>query len=958
VAALLVFALLSPLLQAQPALGAEETLRRLGFTDPFLKPSETARRAPFDLEGLSISPLKANGVHYVRVSFEGADGFTGPPGHPSLPFKSYVFKVEGNVKDSVRVGLIDASARILTTHHKVLPALNPLSYLARSKQELRLEESGTAYSSDKFFPGRLLDCRAGYGVGGFTYVFVHLYPVQYNPLTGVLVVLDRAELGVSYSPAPKRSGRSGAAVIITAEGLKPAVEPLLELYGKLGVKAEIRTVEWIYEKYAEAEPIVKYPGFYVPPIMDQVYFKLLERYNSTLALRIVSYLRDRAEHPDLSHVTIVGDAALVPPSFYYFTFPGYPWDRWIPTDFFYSSPDYDLVPDYNVGRVPFGDLGGVARYVDKLRNWYQALGEGWVRRVSLSGGYPWFETLMFGESAISTASMMGYFEYFNVELLTRTGRNYNNVTVKALFSEGERIWYSSLVHGDGVSMIDALIADYRPRWEELVHRDELLALPWNSKVPVVSSVACMNAAWDDALLWDEQPFAPPSFGQSVLLSEGAGVAFMGSSRVAWELFYPPIFDMGLLSWDFAGASKLHLLFLKAYNDAMRREGNVTLGYLVSTGYVEYLAVALPVDEKIALETLFVTQLLGDPVLHLPTFEQPYLKEMVVRVEPLEHVAVLDPFILWFFARGGLPLYRADLVGRVGVEGIGREAEVSLVRFSQYRPALGWPLMWYELLLVDRVELVDGYAVYNITFSRAHSGYLLLKVRMGVREARFILLSAGLFLAPGETPQYGMVRIEGVGFDPACGSEPLAGLGVFPLMLYVAGWPVANIVPDFKGYFSWSLAPLHGVGVYNVTSFTNFFEMFTTLHVTESEATLAAERLRSAIDNAQKILESRVDEVREAVLDVSKTVSLLIDNAVSRVLAAISEAEHALAQNLRRALFEVREELVGKFEEGVARLDKSLGDVWIAVMLVGVLLGVESVLLGWVLHELRARQGRR
>ncbi|HIE55905.1 MAG TPA: hypothetical protein EYP90_12140, partial [Chromatiaceae bacterium] len=418
-------------------------------------------RLELEVRGLELRPLAVGGGTYLSLRFEGCE-LMSYPGKPALPFSVRVLRLPAG--EGVVVGVLDAEFELMAAPFKVVPAPQPVPY-GPAAAELVVAEDPSVYASHGFFPGRLLEYvwdRVGDGI----VVVVRVYPVQYNPATGQLLVVRKLELGVrvaDLAEAPAGGGGvfKGSAVIIAPRSLAAEAYELARVYECYGVNATVVTTEWIRETYPEAENITAYPGFYTYNGTDPVYAELVESYDWELALRIVSYLRDSAAHPDLRYVVLLGGASSVPPSFYYFHEPSADiswWDAWVPTDFFYASPDYDLVPDYVVGRIPFSDPADVSAYVGKLRRWCVgvclARDVSWARNVVLAGGYPFLTWFMFGESLISTMSLEGHLDFFNATVLSGTGGSYNPERVKRAFLEGNASWYLLVSHGTGRSLAD------------------------------------------------------------------------------------------------------------------------------------------------------------------------------------------------------------------------------------------------------------------------------------------------------------------------------------------------------------------------------------------------------------------------------------------------------------------------------------------------------------------------
>jgi len=444
----------------------------------------------FRCSGLSVERMGG----YLAVSFQGMTGRISAPGAPALPFKSFMVDLGWARPDEVIVGVAGYEFEVIHVDAPIAPAPEPVAYTPLLSREPELTPDEAIYGSSGYFPGKLVTWRVG-RVLGRTLAIIWLYPVQYSPLTGRLILFRSVDVVVAYKPGSAPFARR-AMVIIAPERLRDELQPLADFYaGRLGIPSTIVSVEEIDRIYPPAENITAYPGFYKPYYEDMYYRRLKEAYNYTLALKIVSYLRDTGAHPDLAYVTIVGDALAVPPSFYYQSFLmmwyGLGWNAWIPTDFFYASPDYDLMPDYAVGRIPFSDEKLVSRVVEKIISWYEAVLDrpGWSRNLVMAGGYPFGLIWMIGEAAISDFMAKGYVSMFNLTTLTRTGLSYTGEAVRKLLESGRCIWNLLICHGTGDSIADVVISDGRREWETLANATYLLQLPENSRVPVLMGLS-------------------------------------------------------------------------------------------------------------------------------------------------------------------------------------------------------------------------------------------------------------------------------------------------------------------------------------------------------------------------------------------------------------------------------------------------------------------------------------
>ncbi len=886
------------------------TLNLFNITVPFINNSvgEKMFNYSFELNGLSMTPVSTDKGYYSQVNFKGSDGSLSKVGKPLLPFKSYILKIPGDMKGKVKVGLYNIKFKVIDIDLKIAPTPKPLSYLAfqsHMKKTITVEDE-KIYSSDKFYPSKLLDYYIGYGLNNYTYVIIWIYPIQYNPVRSQLLLVEKANIGVltsSYSTHPQEP--DDEAVIITTDALKPYVVKLADLYSEFNVMTKIVTTEWIYENYPEAMNITGYNGFYTYENIDPVYSSLRMRYNWSLALRIISYINDTLSHPNLGYITIVGDAYDVPPSFYYYFPLNYNishWNSWVPTDFFYASPDYDLIPNYRIGRIPFSDSNSIETYINKLYSWYNVGGGSWMRNLIVSGGYPFLTHFMFGESALSTASMEGYFTSFNLTMMSRTEGNYNSTTVENVFSHGRDIWYFSIAHGSGDALWDINLEEpAQAGWEMLTNTSFFQKLPSNNRLPVVSSVACMDGVWDNAILggYQGQDFSLPSLGEEVLLSKGAGIAYIGSSRISWEILYSPHLDNGLLWLDEGGATKLHLSFIKAYNSMMIRDGHTALGDIVDQGYIDYLQIVG--TGNISVATVFMTGLLGDPILQLPTFEKPVAEGEINSITPVNATANITAQAIDWWAEGNVPFYRVDSPGHIEINGVGNESTLSVMRIFCDTPGYYPFLLWYKTITMNKIKLNGNY-MYNISFSENYSGYLILKIRAGSREARFILLAAGLFLNPSNISQYGAITLSGVGLDILSGHNYWDLNGWIPFDIYLAGWGLhVTRNPDFMGRISWTVAPLHGPGNYSSMVMPVQEEplywwlvdepLFTPIiNNINASYTVTGVKTVDIVQNLSK-MENELTSIRDRVDKVKSDLMYNISGSTSNILATINLSEN-------------------------------------------------------------------
>jgi len=792
-----------------------EELKALGIEGPYTYDISSINR----VIDVSSKAVKEDTRSYIVMNLDEYNGRISIPGHPALPYKSYKIILNGKYEVSdVSVLVVKYHEEILSK--KIMPAPEPIPYMITSKSKnVELKEDQEIYSSSKFYPGKLVDYYVGYGLGGKTVIIVKFYPIQYNPVVGKIIVIDKAYITIKYDLEEYTTEPPESMVIITSKDLIDTLKPLVEFYNETGITVNITTIEYINKTFKPAENITMYSGFYNPMIKgekDPIYPILVKTYKWKLALKTISFLRNVTGK--YKYVLLVGDGNTVPPSFYYQSVMAYyyvgPWNAWNPTDFFYASPDYDLVPDYFVGRIPFSDPKLLSFVVAKIIDWYNVKDKG--RNIAISGGAPFHIPLMFSETAIATETLKGITSMFNTTILTITSLNYDRNTVQNILQKGGYLWYYLICHGSGNALID-----YMPTPEGylasqiLASTRDLAMMGRNSFVPVLTSVACMNAAWDDEVVppWY---FSPPCFGEAVLLSPAAGIAYVGSARIAWELGILFHLENGFATVEFYGAAYLHFKLLQAYNEFMGKRDKVGLGEVVAYGIVDFMTDVFKSKEAmrymdLVLLTMFQLTLLGDPALQLPVFKDEYVKTNIKIIEPKKPDSILDirkiaPIEEY---KGTIPFYNPLRNATLTVYGVDGKIIVTLSRVVP-----GY--MWYYLYRVKpgitfiKGEIKNGVCDIIYPFSKEVSGLVLTKVIVPGRcEARLFLISFGVFVRTPTAVAGGPVVIEGYGLDVA-----LSGARSADLM--VAGRIVTKVAISPEGYFNWTLAlPYLVPGTYDI-----------------------------------------------------------------------------------------------------------------------------------------------
>lgn len=418
-------------------------------------------------------------------------------------------------------------------------------------------------------------------------------------LLGTLVLFAVAPAAAGEEPTP-----GGKNVILFSEPFRQAAERFRHLHRKYeSVDSVLVSVEEIDK--AESVPSAR-PDFDGWAKRKPTKVKI-KGYNFDLALKIISYLEKRSRTEPISSVLILGTGGIVPPSYYFYVdydpgdFIYGKYTKWIASDIFYGSPDLDLEYDWGVGRIAAKTNEQALRVAEKLIRWKKDGPEAFSDKTIYMGGNVTSDYRYLGEMyylALQKARVFGdkpsiYFE---------SGRKFSSKQALEVFARenASLMWIFSHGLGDGFAFSDG------PLWAK-----EILALPYKKGLPLVLSPSCLDAGFDYDLIdlpYDQDGL---SVGEAILQSKGAGIGYLGGSRIniTGAEFY---FEGDLLRFDKSGdMPDLLLGFLVAYHGGKRRIGDAFkashTSYLKSNGVKGADELAMYVDFT----------LLGDPVLSLP-----------------------------------------------------------------------------------------------------------------------------------------------------------------------------------------------------------------------------------------------------------------------------------------------------------------------------------------------------
>jgi len=348
------------------------------------------------------------------------------PGEPELPSRIYRFVIPADqrVEDVVVTSLVEEA---LPGTHRVMPALAEAPIGERQQAP---QPDATVYEGGGVYPRERVVYLGDGWLGGYRIASFAVHPVQYEPVTGRLVLAREVSFEVELGPGARRSRArhrmterssdlyrrlvrrlvdnpeevSGAAggsaevvevadgpgfaprytpslngspvdyVIVTNELLAPYFQDLADWKTEKGIPAVVKTVSWIEANY---------PG------------------GCDTAEKIRLFLQDAYSSWGTTYVLLGGDTPVVPARYVWSGYYG-GWE--ISCDLYYSDLDgnwnwdndsifgeayqtgiapgdsVDLYPDVFVGRAPVTTIAETESFIDKTFTYETATDKGFIER--------------------------------------------------------------------------------------------------------------------------------------------------------------------------------------------------------------------------------------------------------------------------------------------------------------------------------------------------------------------------------------------------------------------------------------------------------------------------------------------------------------------------------------------------------------------------------------------------
>lgn len=555
---------------------------------------------------------------FAQIYLPGGD-FTDRAGWPQVPYRTFHLALPPGARIQA-VDVVSSTGRYLAGEYRLFPS-QPPQILSVDAQDIEfLPPDAKAYATSGAYPGKLVEPASPGGCAGYTVAGLRVYPVQYEPQNNRVMFYTRIEVAVTYdtggdrplAAAPRERRWPGTVenllgrlvvnpeqavtgapqpvlyksalvpgnyeyVVITANYLSAAFDPLVEWKTMKGVPATSVTTIWIYSNYSGA---------------DQ-------------AEQIRNFIKDAYQTWGVRWVLLGGDTWLVPHRTAWamdVAYGGSYDENEIPTDLYYSDLDgtwddnmngiygevednVDLYPEVFVGRATCDDYSEAVDWVTKLLDYEKYPPADYQLNMAFYADVMWDDPFTDGGVSKNLIDELYVPARFDpIDKRYQTLGNESIESVIASLNQGQNIvnhnghcWidYMSVANG-GLTGYDM---------DNLTNGSRVSAFMF--------SIGCWPAAFDYDCVAEHFITNP----------NGGGVAFIGNSRYGWgspgnpEYGYSDRYDQQLFK-------------------AILVDSLTNLGAALAKAKIEHIPQAR--QENVYRWCMYETNLLGDPEMPVRT----------------------------------------------------------------------------------------------------------------------------------------------------------------------------------------------------------------------------------------------------------------------------------------------------------------------------------------------------
>jgi len=489
---------------------------------------------------LSKDPINQT---YDWLDIEDCNSRISEYGHPALPVRTVTFRLNvGLTISNVDVRVVNAS---LGGVYKVCPALRPV-VVGKSGGGLTAPDPAI-YGSSGLYPGKWseyvirigLDPDSGQRI---QYVTVALYPVQYVPALGKLILCEQAAVDIQHEDTPRAYAASTYnLLIITSPTLQPWASDLASYRTSMGVNTVVATTDYIYRAYSGVDNPEKIRNYVKAAVSSSgIQYLLIFGDHDQVPARL-AYIPDADD----------SDGDLVETDLYYADLQ-YTWnengdDRWGELRPI-GGDSVDGVPDLYIGRLPASTTTEASNLVYKIKQYEQ----------NVSPSSSWFKRFLLLGSGADGEALKNYVAgnclpaglWFSATKLYESQGTLTVPNAVAQINNGYG-FVNFAGHGNPDSWGFSETKSYTSK-DASGQTNEFM-------LPLISATACSTSRFSDYDCLGEQFLLNPN---------GGAIAYFGATRIAWS------YESALITNGLAG--EMDWRFFQAYCDGYRRIGQIWL----------------------------------------------------------------------------------------------------------------------------------------------------------------------------------------------------------------------------------------------------------------------------------------------------------------------------------------------------------------------------------------------
>lgn len=564
----------------------------------------------------SVFTVKFNPQDLIFEKVEGYDRvgindvrFSAAPGNPLLPAKFVQIAIPTDVEVE-KVEVISFQRRELAGTYKIYPAQPPLPLFdlpTKRKETTFVQPNTSVYTLSSEYPGILARVTNNGFLGGQHIAGVALYPLQYIPSEGKLILYTQIEFKLvfrpaSHFPAPVNNrSESGASfysnlvksivinpeevrletkgllpqeeeveyLIITGSSLVSTFQPLADWKIRKGISTEIKDMSWVTSHYSGYDTQEK----------------------------IRNCIRDYYANHGTRWVLLGGDTPILPhrmapvmgediPCDLYFSDLDSNWDANGNHVYGEYEDSVDIYPDVFVGRAPSSNVSQAQIFVNKCLTYETNPPTDYQNRILYAAEVVWEGTdAAECKNYIDTSFVPSYFQ--DTKLYESSG----NLTW-ANFRDGLNQGQNIINHnGHGDFNIISIGPDV---WTN----QDMDTLHNSPRFSLFYTFACITAAIDTDCLGEH----------FINNTNGGGMAYCGNTRFGWGTPGEPLHGPG---------AEFDIEFFRALFD----NSNYQVGKTLGNSKIPFIPVSSDPtngDSPYYRWTMFTLLLLGDPTLDLWT----------------------------------------------------------------------------------------------------------------------------------------------------------------------------------------------------------------------------------------------------------------------------------------------------------------------------------------------------